>query len=446
MTKLGDGIISFNNSVGEAAAARQYRDNKRVTDSQLDILYANDWVVQKFIDNQTTDMVRIDREVKSELDPKYDKEIESFCKRFDVFGSAQDYLKWGRLYGDSIVMAVTQFVDGVDDEVDITQPLNLDTEKLVKFIVLDKKSYTPSSEVITDISSSLFAMPFSYELKIGEGQVVHHSRVQRLSAGEVPLSKRIKGGRQSMGVTEVKGIWDALIAYNSAKVGISDLIEKCKVFIMPVEGFNVGVADGREEDYVRIADAVNKTLSSANMAIVDSTAKLESVEVTSTWVNDALRESRTDLAGACRMPLTRLFGQAAGGFASGEEDNKIYYEYINSKQESMLRPFWNFVDKFLIDHLRDKFADFTLSSFDYDFPSIRDRDEKELAEIANLNADYYSKLFDMDVVNSLNIAKDLRNKGFLPSVSDDDLEKLKAIINDPTYTKPTQESEAYQRY
>ena len=89
-------------------------------------------------------------------------------------------------------------------------------------------------------------------------------------------------------------------------------------------------------------------------------------------LTDIWNQARTDLAGACDIPLTRLFGQSAAGFASGEEDNQKYYESIASLQESRLRPIDDFIDSFLLDE-----------PVDYIYPSIELSNETEKSAIPN---------------------------------------------------------------
>ena len=181
-----------------------------------------------------------------------------------------------------------------------------------------------------------------------------------------------------------------------------------------------------------------KTVKSlANILMIDQDADWQSKELSSMWINEALKESRTDIAGACEMPLTRLFGQSAAGFASGEEDNKIYYEHINAKQESMLRPMWAFIDKFMIDYIKEKDETFTHSFFDYDFPTIRDRDEKEQAEIFQIVTNALVALYGTEAIDPVTIAEHIKLKGFI-NISDEQLDKLKAVVNDPTWQPAAQ--------
>lgn len=438
MTKLNDGIVSANNSLGERTQARTYVKNRKLNDNILTILYEDNWIVGKFIDAKTTDMIRIDRNIKNDLEPEVDKAIEEFCKKYNVFSSIEECLNWSRLYGDALILAVTERMDG--EEVNMQQMLDLEQERLLKFIVFDKQSYTPSSKIVDDITSPVFGEPAYYDFSIGEGFTVNSSRVCRVRAGKKSSKAKMRGGKQSYGTSEVSRIWTALVAYDTAKTGISDLIEEAKVDVIKIDGYNQSMAEGREEDFIKLGLSMKTVKSLANVLMIDSTADWTNKELASTWINESLKESRTDLAGACEMPLTRLFGQSAAGFASGEEDNKIYYEHINSKQESMLRPIWNFIDKFMIDAIREKIEGFQLSFFDYDFPSIRDRNEKEQAEIFQIIVNALVALYGVEAIDPVQIAKEIKLKGLMNSITDEDIRKLEAVVNDPTWTRENEEN------
>lgn len=431
MTKLTDGIISGNNSLGERSQKRTYTKNTKLNDSLLSILYDDNWIVKKFINGKTKDMLRVDREIKTDLETDQDKAIEKFCLKYGVFDVLEDYLNWGRLYGDSLLFAVTERLDG--------QPLNtaghldLDQERLVSFIVFDKTAYIPSQDINKDISSKYFGSPRTYELTVGEKQIIHHSRVCRLTCGKKTIKNRLKGGRQCLGVSEVNAIWDSLVAYDTAKAGISDMIEEAKTDVIKIKDYNQKMAEGREEDFVKLGVSMKLVKSLANMLMIDADAEWEQKEMGFTGIVSVLNDARVDVSASCGIPLMKMFGQGAGGFASGEEDNKNYYEEVNSMQESMLRQAWNFVDKFMIDELQ-----FKQSFFDYDFPTIRDRSEKEQAEIMQIIVNSLVALHGIDAMDAVQVASEMKLKGLVASITDADIEALKAVINDPAYQQETE--------
>ncbi len=437
MTKLNDGIVSANNSLGERSEARTYKRNRKLTDNVLAILYDDNWIVKKFINGKTTDMLRVDREIKTDIGADIDKKIEQFCLKYQVFTKLEEYLNWGRLYGDAVIFAVTKMA-GSGEEVNYNGLLDLEQEELVSFIVFDKTSYVPSSTVIKDIASPHFGEPYSYKLTIGDEQEIHHSRVCRLVCGRKTVKKKLQGGRQSYGVSEVNSIWDSLVAYDTAKTGISDMVEEAKTDVIKIKDYNESMADGQEENFVKLGLSMKTVKSLSNMLMIDQDAEWEQKEMAFTGITGVLADARVDVSASCAMPLMRMYGQGAGGFASGEEDNKIYYEEINASQERYVRPAWNFFDVFMLDEFKQEDENFNLKFLDYDFPTIRDRSEKEQAEIAKLIVDTLKVLYDMDAVDAVQVASEVKLKGLVASISDADIEALRAIVNDPNYEKDPQ--------
>ena len=86
-----------------------------------------------------------------------------------------------------------------------------------------------------------------------------------------------------------------------------------------------------------------------------------------------------DIAGACEIPVTRLFGRSPAGFnATGESDLTNYYDSIEEKQEAYLAP--------ILDKLLPVIALSTWGmvpdDLDYEFNPLRKADPKENADLA----------------------------------------------------------------
>ena len=207
--------------------------------------------------------------------------------------------------------------------------------------------------------------------------------------------------------------------------------------VIKIKDYNVKMAEGREADFVKLGVSMKLVKSLANILMIDQDAEWEQKEMAFSGITGVLNDSRIDVSASTGIPLMEMFGQGAGGFASGEEDKKNKYEMINARQESQLRPAWNFIDQFMIDKFKEEDETFKLDFFDYDFPSIRDRNEKEEAEIAKIIIDSLKVLYDMDAVDAVQVASEVKLKGLIASISDADIEALKAVINDPAYEKNT---------
>ena len=210
MTKLNDGIVSLATSLGQRSQQRDFAAGRKLTDKTLANLYEHNWIVQKFVDVRTTDMTRLDREV---LTPEFDNDIyEMKARRTGAFKAREEALQWTSLYGDSLVLAVT-------DEENLEKPLQ-DDETIQRFIVLDKTAY--DFEVLeTDITSANYGKPRMY--KINGDTLVHNSRVRRTEGGKRSFKERTSR-LTKYGRSDIQAIKDPLFNYLTVCTNIFDIV------------------------------------------------------------------------------------------------------------------------------------------------------------------------------------------------------------------------------
>ena len=67
---FNDGIVSFATGLNSRAEQRTFIGGKRITDKMLSNLYADNWIVRKFVDVRTTDMTRLDRDILTQFEPE----------------------------------------------------------------------------------------------------------------------------------------------------------------------------------------------------------------------------------------------------------------------------------------------------------------------------------------------------------------------------------------
>lgn len=415
MTKLNDGIVSLATSLGQRSQQRDFAAGRKLTDKTLANLYEHNWIVQKFVDVRTTDMTRLDREV---LTPEFDNDIyEMKARRTGAFKAREEALQWTSLYGDSLVLAVT-------DEENLEKPLQ-DNETIQRFIVLDKTAY--DFEVLeTDITSANYGKPRMY--KINGDTLIHNSRVCRTEGGKRSFKERTSQLNR-YGRSDIQAIKDSLFNYLTVCTNIFDIVEESKSDILYIDDFNMGIAAGREDEYQALAVAMNSIKSSTGSMFLDGKTRWEQKELTFAGLTDIWNQARTDLAGACDIPLTRLFGQSAAGFASGEEDNQKYYESIASLQESRLRPIDDFIDSFLLDEL-----------VDYIYPSVELSNETEKSTILTATVGALNTLLQSGIIDEVQFAKELKAAD-LVNFSDEDITALEELISEPTEEDPTAQIE-----
>lgn len=431
MTILNDGIQSLATSLGQRSAAREFVGSRRLSDRKLEDLYANSWIIQKYIDGGVSDMTRMNREISTPMDTAQTKALESAYRRLGAFAAREEVLTWASLFGDAMVMAVT-------DNDNTEQPLDIDNEKIVRFIVLDKTAYDFDKTREDDITSANFGKPRMYRVNVGSQDfLVHNSRVVRIEAGKRSIKSK-NGTQGKYGRSDVQGIYQPLINYLATATNISDIVDQSKVDVLSIEGFNRGIASGRESDFEAVAIAMRSIQSSTDALLLDSTTTYDRKEMTFAGLVEILKAQRDDLAGACNRPLTRLFGQSASGFASGAEDNQNYYETIASLQESRLRPVDEFIDKFVLREIG-----FSQTYLEFTYPSIELSNETENAAILSTTVSALSTALQDGVIDEAQYATELRNKGLVTSITDESIKELKDLISESQDT--TSEAEQASR-
>ena len=417
--KITDGIVSMANSLGQRSAARDFVGIPRLTDKKLSTLYSDSWIIRKFIDGGATDMTRLNREISTELTTDETKAFEAANRRLGVFGIREEMMSWVSLYGDAMVVAVT-------DAENLAEPLDIAVENIKRFIVLDKSAYTfELNNFEDDITSPNFGKPRLYRINVGANEtLIHNSRVCRIEAGKRSVKER-NTAQGRYGRSDVQGIYQPLLTYLATAINISDIVDQSKTDVLSIQGFNAAIAAGREDEFVAAAEAMRSIRSSTDALFVDATAQYEQKEMTFAGLVEILKAQRDDLAGACNRPLTRLFGQSASGFASGEEDNQNYYETIASLQESRLRPLDDFLDRFVLDDLNMKFE-----HLDYTYPSIELSNDVEDSTILATTVTALSTALQDGVIDEAQYATELKNKGLVSSITDQSIAEMEDMLSE----------------
>lgn len=418
MTTLNDNIVSMANSLGQRTAARSFVAGPKLNDKKLGELYADSWIIQKFVDGAVRDMTRLNREITTPLTTEESASLESAYRRLGVFSKREEAATWASVYGDSIVVAIT-------DSEDMEAPLD-DAESIVRFIVLDKTGYTPmTNNIEDDITSPLFGKPRMYKINVGPGDtLIHASRIHRIQAGKRSI-KEMNTVAGKYGRSDIQPIYQPLVNYLSTAINISDIVDQSKTDVLSIEGFNQAIAAGLEQQFVEVALAMKSIRSSTDALMIDSKANYDQKEMTFAGLVEILKAQRDDLAGACNRPLTRLFGQSAAGFASGEEDNQNYYETISSLQESRLRGLDDFFDKFILKDIGIEH-----SQLDYTYPSIELSNDTEVAAILSTTVTALSTAWQDGIINEVEYATELKNKGLVSSITDESIAALKELLSE----------------
>jgi len=308
----------------------------------MNSLYRNSWIAKKIINAIPEDMCKKWFSISAELSPEMQDRFDKLEQKTLIREKIVEGLTWGRLYGGA---GAIMLIEGHEDILD--EPLELDDilpNSFKGLMVLDRWSgIYPGIELITDISDPEFGLPEFYDIKDINGDIkqkVHHSRVLRFIGRKLPFWE--DQTEMHWGASELEHVYDELAKRDNTSWNIASLIFQANVLVNKVKDVDqmLAITDQQvQQDFYNIKTAQNQLRSSSAMMIIGEEDDISALNYTFAGLNDIYESFALDVAGACDMPVTRLFGRSPAGMnATGESDENMYYDMISQQQESVLKP------------------------------------------------------------------------------------------------------------
>lgn len=393
----------------------------------INSLYRSHWVVRRIIDIIPEDMTKNGYKILSQIEPKQIKRVTKADRKTQTSRKILEGCKLGRLYGGAGALIM---IEGHEDILD--QPLEYDQIMPGSYkglLVLDRWSgITPEEELITDESDAEFGMPKYYTItsdNIERGVRVHYSRILRFIGRDLPYLEKL--AETYWGASEIEHVFDELKKRDNVSWNIAMLTFMANLRVYKMEGMEQVLATGSEkvvQGLYNTIQAMNALMNNNSIQVIGANDGYESHQYTFGGVGEVYDRFMMDLAGAAEIPVTKLFGRSPAGMnATGESDMQNYYDTIEEKQESSLRPVYDKILPIMIMSELGAIPD----DFDYEFNPVRRPSDDEMADLASKNIDSITKAFQAGIISQKIALKELRQQaeltGMFSNITDEDIEK-----------------------
>lgn len=405
----------------------EYPLTRLTQDYQLmNSLYRSHWIVRRIIDTIPEDMTRNWITITTQMAPDQIRRLDKIWRVRKVKQRTLQGLKWARLFGGAAGLIM---IEGHQDELD--QPLDYDFIMPGSFkgiMILDRWSGVfPSSELVDDIDDPDFGLPKYYQVTLDEGKTmnVHHSRIVRFVGRDLPYWERL--AEVSWGASEIEVVFDELKKRDNTSWNIAQLIflANLRVLKMGDLGELLAVGDSRAQaDLYNTLQAQNWLMSNMGMYLLGKDDDFATHQYSFGGLNDIYESFMLDIAGACQMPVTKLFGRAPAGMnATGESDMENYYETVQQGQETYLAPV---LDKLLPIMCMSEFGSVP-DDIDYIFNPIRTPSDKDVAELVEKKTNSIINLYSAGIIGQKTSLKELKqmsdSTGMFTNITDEDIEE-----------------------
>lgn len=399
-------------------------------------LYRGSWIVRKIVDVFPADMLKNWITISSSIEPEALQKIEKAIRYTKTKEKLKQGLQWGRLYGGAAALIL---IDGQDDQLD--QPLDLDQivpDSYKGLLVFDRWSgIVPGSELITDISDPDFGLPKYYTINASNTQSqsfvqeknnykVHHSRLLRFTGRELPYWEKIQ--EMYWGESEVEIAYEEIKKRDNTSANLATMIFLANIRVLKMNdlGQLLGSASKTaQENLYNVLSAQDHLMSNMGIYVMDKEDDFAIHNYSFGGLDELYQSFMLDIAGACEMPVTKLFGREPSGWNStGENDLVQYYDTVAEKQEMYLLP--------LIDKLLPIVCMSALGAvpdnLEWEFNPIRQVSAKDRADLASSIISPILEVFNAGLITKEIALKELKAQseatGMWTSIDDEYIKSI----------------------
>lgn len=342
---FADGLVNIVANLGtgrDKAAHNQYVDTLLAGPALL-AAYRNSWLARAIIDYPAEDATRKWRQWRAEAEQI--TKIERLEKALHLKRRVQDAVTAARLYGGAAIYLNTKTAKQ-------ELPLQVGKEEIRSLVVLTRNSLTPDP-VVLDINSDYYGRPEFYRLTSGANAaqvVIHASRLVIFQGATVPSDPSTATVQQGWGDSVLQSTMDAIQQMDSTMANMASLVFEAKVDVFQFEGFADMLADAGNDEPLSRRLQTQAAMKGINGAVVlDAKDQYNQKTANFAGLPDVVAKFMDAVAGASRIPVTRLYGRAAVGLSgSGDGDERVYFDRIGHIQATEIQPAMELLDECLI--------------------------------------------------------------------------------------------------
>ena len=400
----------------------------------LNSLYREHWIIRQIIDIIPSDMLKNWITLTTEVSPNLLKKIDLELRKTQLIQKLKTGFQWGRLFGGAVGVMI---IAGQGDDMSLPLDLRLMVPgDFCGILIFDRwNSVDPSLEIVDDIRDPEFGLPKYYTITDNDtGQVVkvHYSRILRFTGDDLPYWEA--QAEQNWGASVIESIFDELKKRDNVSWNIAQLtfMANLRVLKMSDMGQLLSATDEQtKSELYRTLQAQNWLMSNMGLQLIDAADDLQSHQYTFGGVSDVYKQFMMDIAGAARIPATKLFGRSPEGMnATGESDLQNYYDMIAQEQEAKLRPILNKLLPVLCMSVFGAVPD----DLDFEFDPVSEPSDQERSELAKSGTENVVTALNAGLVSKRTALKELKQQsertGVWTNITDADILKASDEIEE----------------
>lgn len=367
----------------------------------LTYLYSTNGIFQTAIQVPIQDAISKGIELESdEMDNTDIQEVLTFWESEGWWEKVLDYWTWVRLYGGGALLINTN--QDPKEELD----MNDLHRKPLELYDIDRWQIDTNAAYFDDYET-LFTSGDEKEFFYLWGSPIHKTRFVRGRNKRAPsyIRRQLRGWGMSEGERMIRD----LNLYLKTQDVLYEILDESKIDVYHIEGLaNKMLTTGGTDAITRRVQAANELKNYLHSIVLDTKETFEQKTMAFSGLAEVMRENRIGIAGALRIPVTKLFGVSSSGFNSGEDDLEQYNQMVESEIRSKMLPSIRTLMEVSMAHLWGYVPKFSLK-----WPAMRVLTEMDEAVVYSAKQDRILQLYDRGLLDSKEAMQLAKKEGLI---------------------------------
>lgn len=367
--------LNLGNKGGDAVRSTRYAPIDNIPKNTLEQMYRGDGLAKRVVDILVDDAMR----EWIESDEKLIAELARLKAKSEMI----DALKWARLFGGSVVVAL------IDDGLDFEQPVNPNgIRRVLQLRVYDRHRVTwTTTDIDQNPESQTFGQPVYYTVQPQHGGTyrVHVSRVHKIDGLSLPDDARQRNN--GWGDSALAPVYQALLNYGMTMNATASIVRDFVQTILSIKGLSEMVRQGEDDMIVKRATLIDMTRSVSNTIFLDADGETYDKKASSVaGLADLWDRFAQHVSATTGIPMPRLTGRSVGGLnTTGDGDEKMWHDVVRAYQTDEAAPLLEWLVNLLSLQL-DWSRDDQPETMGWAWPALAQPSEVEWAEVKLKNA------------------------------------------------------------
>lgn len=297
------------------------------------------------------------------------------CAELDgFFGRGQLYIDVKDSAGTSVRANPEELASNL-----LMSPKKIGKDAVIGFTVVEPVWTYPGSYNSNDPLAPDFYRPTTWYVM---GKTVHQSRLLNFVSREVPDLLKASYNFGGLSLSQIAQPY--VNNWLRTRDSVSDTVHNFSVSILKTD-LSAVLSGGDDADMNKRAALFNNLRDNRNMMLLDKDGEeYDQVNTPLSGMSDLQAQSQEQLSSISSIPLVKFWGITPSGLnASSDGEIHVFYDHINSRQESLFRDNLETVIKIAQLHLHGEID----PDIGFEFETLHDTDQVEEATVRKTDAE-----------------------------------------------------------